>query len=124
MFSEQKEDKPNRISPRHHKPQGDQGQAPRERVYNEGPAVAHRRGAEEEDSGRPGPEVGGGRDPPHLQGRQDHHEGLTKAKTSKHRIHGYVQQVGSIMDRERRKAAKEKMDLMYADGTKAQDDTI
>jgi len=46
-------------------------------------------------------------------------EGLTKAETSKHRIHGYVQRVGSYMDRERRKAAKEKVDLMYADGTKA-----
>ena len=46
-------------------------------------------------------------------------EGLTKAETSKHRIHGYVQRVGSYMDRERRKAAAEKVDLMYADGTKA-----
>lgn len=36
-------------------------------------------------------------------------EGLTKAKTSKHRIHGYVQRVGSYMDRERRKAAKEQV---------------
>ena len=46
-------------------------------------------------------------------------EGLTKAETSKHRIHGYVQRVGTYMDKERRKAAKEKVDLMYADGTKA-----
>ena len=46
-------------------------------------------------------------------------EGLTKAETSKHRIHGYVQRVGSHMDRERRKAAAQKLDLMYADGTKA-----
>lgn len=46
-------------------------------------------------------------------------EGLTKAETSKHRIHGYVQRVGSYMDRERRKAAAQKLDLVYADGTKA-----
>lgn len=46
-------------------------------------------------------------------------EGLTKAKTSKHRIHRYAQRVGAYMDRERRKAAAEKVDLLYADGTKA-----
>ena len=46
-------------------------------------------------------------------------EVLTKAKTSKHRIHSSVQRVGAYVDRERRKAARKKVDLMYSDGTKA-----
>ncbi|MBS7614655.1 transposase [Candidatus Bathyarchaeota archaeon] len=46
-------------------------------------------------------------------------ENLTKAKVSKHRIHSSVQKIGSFIDRERRKTATGKVDLLYADGTKA-----
>ena len=45
-------------------------------------------------------------------------ENLTKAKVSKHRIHAYVQKVGSFIDKERRETAAGKVDLLYADGTK------
>jgi transposase-like protein len=46
-------------------------------------------------------------------------ENLTKAKVSKHRIHAYVQEVGSFIDEKRREAGNGKVDLLYADGTKA-----
>jgi len=46
-------------------------------------------------------------------------EALTKAETSKHRVHRYVQQVGTYMDEERRKTQPDKVDHMYSDGTKA-----
>jgi len=46
-------------------------------------------------------------------------ENLTKAKVSKHRIHSYVQKVGAFIDKERRETGNEKVDLLYADGTKA-----
>jgi len=46
-------------------------------------------------------------------------EALTKAEVSKHRIHSYVQRVGTFVDKERRKEGGRKVDLMYADGTKA-----
>ena len=46
-------------------------------------------------------------------------ENLTKAKISKHRIHSNVQKVGSFIDKERRQAEEQKIDLLYADGTKA-----
>lgn len=46
-------------------------------------------------------------------------ENLTKAKVSKHRIHSYVQKVGSFIDKERRQAGEQEVDLLYADGTKA-----
>ena len=45
-------------------------------------------------------------------------ENLTKAKVSKHRIHAYVQKVGSFIEGERRETAAGKVDLLYADGTK------
>jgi transposase-like protein len=46
-------------------------------------------------------------------------ENLTKAKVSKHRIHSCVQKVGAFIDKERRETANKKVDLLYADGTKA-----
>ena len=46
-------------------------------------------------------------------------ETLTKAKVSKHRIHACVQKVGAFIDTERREKGTEKVDLLYADGTKA-----
>lgn len=46
-------------------------------------------------------------------------ENLTKANVSKHRIHTYVQKIGSFIDRERRETRGGKVDLLYADGTKA-----
>jgi hypothetical protein len=46
-------------------------------------------------------------------------EDLTKARVSKHRIHSSVQTVGAYMGEERGKKAKEKVDLMISDGTKA-----
>jgi transposase-like protein len=46
-------------------------------------------------------------------------ENLTKAKVSRHRIHTYVQKVGAFIDKERREAGNGKVDLLYADGTKA-----
>ena len=46
-------------------------------------------------------------------------ENLTKANVSKHRIHAYVQKVGAFIDKERRETATGKVDLLYADGTKA-----
>jgi transposase-like protein len=46
-------------------------------------------------------------------------ENLTKAKVSKHRIHSYVQKVGAFINKERREAGNWKVDLLYADGTKA-----
>ena len=46
-------------------------------------------------------------------------ESLTKAKVSRHRVHGYVQKVGRYVENERVKTVKEKVDLMYGDGTKA-----
>lgn len=46
-------------------------------------------------------------------------ENLTKAKVSKHRIHASVQNVGAFIDRERRATGNEEVDLLYADGTKA-----
>jgi len=46
-------------------------------------------------------------------------ENLTKAKVSKHRIHSYVQKVGSFIDKERRRSEERKIKLLYADGTKA-----
>jgi len=46
-------------------------------------------------------------------------ENLTKANVSKHRIHSYVQKVGAFIDKEHRETAKGKVDLLYADGTKA-----
>ena len=46
-------------------------------------------------------------------------ESLTKARVSKHRIHSCVQRVGAFIDEERGEAAARKMDLLYADGTKA-----
>lgn len=46
-------------------------------------------------------------------------ENLTKAKVSKHRIHCCVQKVGAFIDTERRETGNEKVDLLYADGTKA-----
>lgn len=46
-------------------------------------------------------------------------ENLTKAKVSKHRIHTCVQKVGAFIDKERRETGNEKVDLLYADGTKA-----
>jgi hypothetical protein len=45
-------------------------------------------------------------------------ETLTKTKVSKHRIHSYVQKVGAFIDKERRATGTEKVDLLYADGTK------
>ena len=46
-------------------------------------------------------------------------ENLTKAKVSRHRIHSCVQKIGAYIDKERRETANQKVDLMYADGTKA-----
>jgi len=46
-------------------------------------------------------------------------EGLTRARPSRHRIHSCVQRVGAFMERERRETASQKVDLLYADGTKA-----
>jgi transposase-like protein len=46
-------------------------------------------------------------------------ENLTKAKVSKHRIHSCVQKVGAFIDEERRETGNGKVDLLYADGTKA-----
>ena len=46
-------------------------------------------------------------------------ESLTKARVSKHRIHSCVQKVGAFIDGERREAAARRVDLLYADGTKA-----
>jgi len=46
-------------------------------------------------------------------------ENLTKVKVSKHRIHTNVQKIGSFIDKERRQAEEQKIDLLYADGTKA-----
>jgi len=46
-------------------------------------------------------------------------ENLTKAKVSKHRIHSCVQKVGSFIDKERRETTAEKIDHLYADGTKS-----
>jgi len=46
-------------------------------------------------------------------------ESLTNAEVSKHRIHSYVQRVGTLIDKERRKEGGRKVDLLYADGTKA-----
>jgi len=46
-------------------------------------------------------------------------ENLTKAEVSRHRIHTYVQTIGSFIDEERREATDQKADLLYADGTKA-----
>jgi len=46
-------------------------------------------------------------------------ENLTKAKVSKHRIHSCVQKVGAYIDKKRRETQNKKVDLLYADGTKA-----
>ena len=46
-------------------------------------------------------------------------ENLTKAEVSKHRIHSYVQKVGAFIEKERREEGNGKVDLLYADGTKA-----
>jgi transposase-like protein len=46
-------------------------------------------------------------------------QNLTSAEASKHRIHYCVQKVGAFIEQERREAAARKVDLLYADGTKA-----
>jgi transposase-like protein len=46
-------------------------------------------------------------------------ESLTKTRISKHRIHSYVQEIGVLMEGERREEAVAETDLLYADGTKA-----
>ena len=46
-------------------------------------------------------------------------EDLTKARISRHRIHSSVQRIGAYVEEERGKKAKEKVDLMIGDGTKA-----
>jgi len=46
-------------------------------------------------------------------------ENLTRARVSRHRIHSCVQEVGAFIDGERGEAAARKIDLLYADGTKA-----
>ena len=45
-------------------------------------------------------------------------ESLTKAETSKHRVHRYVQEVGSYMNAERRKSLPDRVGIMLGDGTK------
>ena len=45
-------------------------------------------------------------------------ESLTKAETSKHRVHRYVQEVGSYMNAERRKSFPDRVGIMLGDGTK------
>ncbi|MFH1179737.1 MAG: transposase, partial [Candidatus Bathyarchaeota archaeon] len=45
-------------------------------------------------------------------------ESLTKAETSKHRVHRYVQEVGSYMNAERRKHTPDRVGVMLGDGTK------
>lgn len=45
-------------------------------------------------------------------------ESLTEAQTSRHRVHRYVQKVGSYVGEGRRKAVPAKVDVMYGDGTK------
>jgi transposase-like protein len=45
-------------------------------------------------------------------------ESLTEAQTSRHRVHRYVQAVGSYVGEERRKAVPARVDVMYGDGTK------
>jgi transposase-like protein len=45
-------------------------------------------------------------------------ESLTKAETSKHRVHRYVQEVGSHMNVERRKCIPDRVGIMLGDGTK------
>jgi transposase-like protein len=46
-------------------------------------------------------------------------QNLTNAKASKHRIHSCVQKVGAFIERERGEAEARKVDLLYADGTRA-----
>lgn len=46
-------------------------------------------------------------------------ESLTKARVFKHRIHSCVQKVGAFIDGERREAEARRVDLLYADRTKA-----
>ena len=46
-------------------------------------------------------------------------ENLTKAEVSRHRIHSYVQKVEAFIEKERREEGNGKVDLLYADGTKA-----
>jgi transposase-like protein len=46
-------------------------------------------------------------------------ESLTKARVSKHRIHSCVKNVGAFIEQERRRAKARRVDLLYADGTKA-----
>ena len=45
-------------------------------------------------------------------------ESLTKAETSKHRVHRYVQIVGLYMNAERRKSIPDRVGIMRGDGTK------
>jgi len=44
---------------------------------------------------------------------------LMKAKVSKHRIRTYIQKVGAFIDKERRETGNGKIDMLYADETKA-----
>jgi transposase-like protein len=46
-------------------------------------------------------------------------QNLTNAKASRHRIHSCVQKVGAFIDGERGEATARRIDLLYADGTKA-----